>query len=124
MAKSDETEVSSSSNQVITTNLSHLSKYECNDAINDMSTELYHLCVTLKSLTKENTKLKENNLFLSERNIVLETQFVEFEKLKIECKIAKDELTESLKKEEILKKQLEREQEVIKTWKTSRDVHA
>ncbi|KAL8118557.1 hypothetical protein AgCh_016180 [Apium graveolens] len=42
----------------------------------------------------------------------------------IECKIAKDELTESLKKEEILKKRLEREQEVIKAWKSSRDVHA
>ena len=89
-----------------------------------MSTELYHLRVTLKSLTKENAKIKENNLFLSERNNVLESQFVEFEKLKIECKIAKEELTESLKKEEILKKQLEREQEVIKAWKTSRDVHA
>ena len=72
--------------------------------------------VTLKSLTKENTKIKENNLFLSERNNVLETQFVEFEKLNMECKIAKDELTESLKKEEILRKQLEREQEVIKAW--------
>ncbi|KAL8119671.1 hypothetical protein AgCh_016965 [Apium graveolens] len=32
-----------------------------------------------------------------------------------------DELTESLKKEEILRKQLEREQEVIKAWKSSRD---
>ena len=62
-------------------------------------------------------------MFLSERNNVLETQFVEFEKLKIECKISKDELTESLKKEEILRKQLEREQEVIKAWKSSRDVH-
>ena len=40
---------------------------------------------------------------------MLESQFIEFEKLRIECKIAKDELTESLKKEEILKKQLERE---------------
>ncbi|KAL8124552.1 hypothetical protein AgCh_012270 [Apium graveolens] len=39
MAKSDETEVSSSSNQVITTNLAYLSKDECNDAINDISTE-------------------------------------------------------------------------------------
>ncbi|KAL8112910.1 hypothetical protein AgCh_020281 [Apium graveolens] len=58
-----------------------------------------------------------------ERNNVLESQFIEFEKLRIECKIAKDELTESLKKEEILKKQLEREHEVIKAWKTSRDVH-
>ena len=46
MAKSDVTETSSSSNQVITTNLAHLSKAECNDAINDMSTELYHLRVT------------------------------------------------------------------------------
>ena len=55
--KSDETETSSSSNQVITTNLAHLSKAECNDAINDMSTKLYHLCVTLKSLTKENAKM-------------------------------------------------------------------
>ncbi|KAL8157615.1 hypothetical protein AgCh_002361 [Apium graveolens] len=35
-----------------------------------------------------------------------------------------DELTESLKKEEILKKQLEREHEVIKAWKIFRDVHA
>ncbi|KAL8103720.1 hypothetical protein AgCh_028067 [Apium graveolens] len=91
MAKSDETETSSSSNQ---------------------------------SLTKENAKIKENNLFLSERNNVLESQFIEFEKLRIECKIANDKLTESLKKEEILKKQLEREHEVIKAWKTSRDVYA
>ena len=107
MAKSDKTKTSSSSNQVITTNRAHLSKTECNDAINDMSTELYHLCVTLKSLTKENAKIKENILFLSERNNVLESQFIEFEKLRIECKISKDELTESLKKENILKKQLE-----------------
>ena len=63
--------------------------------------------VTLKSLTKENAKIKEKNLFLSERNNVLESQFIEFEKLRIECKIAKDELSESLKKEKILKKQLE-----------------
>ena len=55
---------------------------------------------------------------------MLESQFIDFKKLRIECKIAKEELTESLKKEEILKKQLEREQEVIKAWKTSRDVHA
>ncbi|KAL8105024.1 hypothetical protein AgCh_028986 [Apium graveolens] len=39
-------------------------------------------------------------------------------------RIAKEELTESLKKEEILKKQLDREHEVIKAWKPSRDVHA
>ncbi|KAL8146223.1 hypothetical protein AgCh_004095 [Apium graveolens] len=34
-----------------------------------------------------------------------------------------EELIESLKKEEILRKQLEREHEVIKAWKSSRDVH-
>ncbi|KAL8091482.1 hypothetical protein AgCh_033915 [Apium graveolens] len=43
---------------------------------------------------------------------------------RIECKIAKDELTESLKKKKILRKQLERQQEVIKAWKSSRNVHA
>ena len=63
MANSDENETSSSSNQVITTDLSQLSKNECNEAINDMSNELYHLRVSLKSLAKENTRIKENNLF-------------------------------------------------------------
>ncbi|KAL8126889.1 hypothetical protein AgCh_013981 [Apium graveolens] len=96
MAKSYETETSSSSNQLITTNLAHLSKAECNDAINDMSTELYHFRVTLKSLNKENAKIKENTLFLSERNNVLESQFIDFKKLRIECKIAKEELTEDV----------------------------
>ncbi|KAL8125852.1 hypothetical protein AgCh_013232 [Apium graveolens] len=91
MANSDENETSSSSNQVITTDLSQLSKHECNEAINDMSNELYHLRVSLKSLAKENTRIKENNVFLSDRNVVLEDQ-------------------------------LESEQEVIKAWKTSRDV--
>ena len=70
MAESDDAEVSSSTNQVITTDLSQLSKDECNDAMNEMSTELYHLRVTLKSLTKENTRIKENNVFLSDRNCV------------------------------------------------------
>ncbi|KAL8124326.1 hypothetical protein AgCh_012105 [Apium graveolens] len=69
-------------------------------------------------------KRKQVLQVISERNNVLDTQFIEFEKLRIKCKIAKDELTESLKKEEILKKHLEREQEVIKAWKSSRDVHA
>ncbi|KAL8090553.1 hypothetical protein AgCh_039850 [Apium graveolens] len=72
-----------------------LTKEECNDAFNDMSTELYHLCVSLKSLAKENSRIKENNLFLSDRNAMLED-----------------------------KREREREQEVIKAWKTSRDVSA
>ena len=58
MANSDENETSSSSNQVITTDLSQLSKIECNEAINDMSNELYHLRVSLKSLAKKTQELK------------------------------------------------------------------
>ena len=110
MANSDETEVSSSSNQLITTDLSQLSKDECNNAMNDMSTELYHLRVSLKSLTKENNRIKENNVFLSDRNALLESKLIEFDKVKIQCKTVEDELAESFKKIEILSNQLEREQ--------------
>ncbi|KAL8098464.1 hypothetical protein AgCh_031284 [Apium graveolens] len=122
MANSDKNETSSSSNQVITTDLSQLSKHECNEAINDMSNELYHLCVSLKSLAKENTRIKENNVFLSDRNAVLESQVIELEKIKLKCLTVESELEEAVKKVEILSKQLESEQEVIKAWKTSRDV--
>ena len=83
MANSDENETSSSSNQVNTTDLSQLSKHECNEAINDISNELYHLRVSLKSLAKENTRIKENNVFLSDRNAVLENQVIELEKIKL-----------------------------------------
>ena len=89
-----------------------------------MSTELYHLRVSLKSLTKENNRIKENNLFLSDINAVLEGKLIELEKIKIQCTTVENELAESVKKVEILSKQLEREQEVIKAWKTSRDVNA
>ncbi|KAK1366164.1 hypothetical protein POM88_041725 [Heracleum sosnowskyi] len=82
MADSSEQEASSSTNQVITTNLSELSTEECNSAINDMSTELYHMRISLISLTKENTRIKDANQFLSDRNVVLETQFIEFEKMR------------------------------------------
>ena len=61
-------------------------------------------------------------MFLSDRNAVLESKLIDFDKIKIKCKTAEDELAESLKNEEILRNQLEREQEEIKTWKTSRDV--
>ncbi|KAL8116897.1 hypothetical protein AgCh_023177 [Apium graveolens] len=124
MANSDENKTSSSSNRVITTDLSQLSKIECNEAINDMSNELYHLRVSLKSLAKENIRIKENNLFLSDRNAVLENQVIELEKIKIKCLTVESELEEAVKKVEILSKQLESEQEVIKVWKTSRDVSA
>ena len=61
-------------------------------------------------------------MFLSDGNVVLQSKLIEFDKMKIQCKSAEDELTELLKKEEILRNQLEQEQEVIKAWKTSRDV--
>ena len=89
-----------------------------------MSTELYHLHVSLKSLTKKNNRIKEANTFLSDINSLLEAQFIEFEKLKIECQTAKDDLLVVLKREEVIKKQLDKEQEIIARWKSGRDVSA
>ncbi|KAK1373969.1 hypothetical protein POM88_030162 [Heracleum sosnowskyi] len=86
MDDSSEQEASSSSN------LSELSTGECNFAINDMSTKLYHMRISLKSLTNENTRIKTSNQLLSDRNALLETQFVEFEKMRVECQVAKDDL--------------------------------
>ncbi|KAK1397049.1 hypothetical protein POM88_006912 [Heracleum sosnowskyi] len=91
MADSNEQEASSSTNQVITTNLTELSKEECNSAIDDI-------------------------------NAVLETQFIEFEKMRMECQIAKDERLAVLKREEILKVQLVKEHEFIVRWNDSRNV--
>ncbi|GBC54548.2 interaptin-like [Rhizophagus irregularis DAOM 181602=DAOM 197198] len=118
----DQEENTGSSSQVFTTNLVELTKDECNATINEMSTELYHLHVSLKSLTKENSRIKEANTFLSDRNSALEAQFIEFEKLKIECQTAKDDLLVVLKREEIIRKQLDKEQEIIAKWKSGRDV--
>ncbi|KAK1369557.1 hypothetical protein POM88_035649 [Heracleum sosnowskyi] len=119
---SSEQEASSSSNQVITTNRFEIYTEECNGAINDMSTELYHIRISLKSLTKENTRIKDANQFLSDMNVVLETQFIKFEKMRLECQVAKDDLLTVLKREEILKAQLAKEQETIATWIDSRSV--
>ena len=52
MANSDEHEASSSNSQVLTTNITELSKDDCKIAIDDMSNELYNLHIFLKSLTK------------------------------------------------------------------------
>ena len=118
----EDQEVSSSSNQVISANITELSKEECNNTINEMSTELYHLHVSLKSLTKENVRIRAANDLLTERNALLEAQFVEFEKLRKDCRIAKDELLFVLKREESVKKELEKEQELIARWGKSREV--
>ncbi|KAK1387902.1 hypothetical protein POM88_016080 [Heracleum sosnowskyi] len=122
MANNHEQEASSSSNQVIITNLSELSKEECDSAVNEMSNVLYNLRVTLKSLTKENSRIKETNLLLSDRNAMLEAQLIEFEKMRCVSRDAKMELEKVLKREEILKTQLEIEQSVIAKWKDSRNV--
>ena len=102
MANNHEQEASSSSNQVITTNLSELSKEECNSTSNEMSTVLYNLRVTLKSLTKENSRIKETNMLLSDRNAMLEAQLIEFEKMRCVSRDAKKELENVLEREEIL----------------------
>ncbi|KAK1384154.1 hypothetical protein POM88_021889 [Heracleum sosnowskyi] len=122
MANNHEQEASSSSNQVTITNLSELSKEECDSSVNEMSTVLYNLCVTLKSLTKENSRIKETNLLLSDRNAMLEAQLIEFEKMRCVSRDAKKELEKVLEREEILKTQLEIEQSVIAKWKESRNV--
>jgi hypothetical protein len=122
MADSGEQEASSASNQVFSTNLSELTKEECNSVIDEMSTELYHLSVTLKSLTKENNRIKESNLLLSDRNAALEIQFLEFEKMRVDCKDAKNELGAVLKREQILREQLEKEQGIIAKFQSCRNI--
>ena len=59
---------------------------------------------------------------LAERNGKLETELIQMDKIKKSSELAKDELLAVLKREEILKKQLKREQEIISKWKDSRNV--
>ena len=54
MAEIDDHEASSSTSQVLTTNISNLSRYESKITIDEMSNELYNLHVSLKSLTTGN----------------------------------------------------------------------
>ena len=82
MAETDEQEQSSSTSQVLTPNISDLSRDECKITIDEMSNELYNLHVSLKSLTKENSRLKGNIESLSERNSWLENELVSIERLK------------------------------------------
>ncbi|XP_063942882.1 uncharacterized protein LOC135150486 [Daucus carota subsp. sativus] len=123
MAIGDEVDSSiTSSGQVKTTNTSDLTKSECKQIIDDMSNEIYNLRVSLKSLTKENVRLKGTNDLLAERNGKLETELIQLDKFKKSSELAKDELLTVLKREEILKKQLEREQEIIAKRKDSRNI--
>ncbi|XP_063936091.1 uncharacterized protein LOC135147168 [Daucus carota subsp. sativus] len=122
MAIGDEADSSTTSNgQVKTTNTSDLSKSKCKQIIDDMSNEIYNLRVSLKSLTKENVRIKGTNDLLAERNGKLQTELTQMDKIKKSSELAKDELLAVLKREEILKKQLEREQEIFAKWKDSRN---
>ena len=122
MVKSEEHEASSASSQVLTINISDLSKDECKLAIDDMSNELYNLYISLKSLIKKNARINSTNDLLLERNALLENELLLLEKCKKECQIAKDELILSLKREEVVRKFLVREQEVISKWTNSANV--
>ncbi|XP_063942640.1 uncharacterized protein LOC135150307 [Daucus carota subsp. sativus] len=123
MAIGDDADYSTTSNgQVKITNTADLTKSECKQIIDDMSNEIYNLRVSLKSLTKENVRIKGTNDLLAEKNGKLETELIQMDKFKKASELAKDELLAVLKREEILKKQLEREQEIIAKWKDSRNV--
>ena len=62
--------------------------------------------ISLKSLTRENARIKSTNDLLLERNTLLENELLTLEKCKKKCQIAKDELIICLKREEIAKKHL------------------
>ena len=122
MATLEEQEASSAGSQVLTSNLSGLSKKECKSSIDEISNELYNLHVSLKSLTRENARIKNTNDLLLERNALLENELFTLEKCKKECQIAKDELILRLKREETSKKHLDKEFEVISKWTKSAKV--
>ena len=61
IATSKEEEASSTCSHVFTSNLYELSKEECKSSIDEISNELYNLHIFLKSLTRENAKIKSTN---------------------------------------------------------------
>ena len=119
MANSDDQEAISSTSQVLTTNISDLTRDECKSTIDEMSNELYNLHLSLKSLTNENSRIKENIYNLIKINSWLENELVSMERLKIECQDFRDELVYSLNREKSLKKNMATTQEVIKNWNNS-----
>ena len=122
MATSQKQEASSAWSQVLTSNMSDLFKEECKSAIDKISNELYNLHISLKSLTRENTRIKNTNNLLLEENALLENERLTLKKCKKECQIATDELILSLKREETTKKHLSKELKVIRKWTESTKV--
>lgn len=105
MAKGDETESSpASSEHVKTTNTSDLTNIECKQIIDEMSNEIYNLRVSLKSLTKENVRIRGANELLSEKNSKLGSELLHLEKYRKEASVAKEELLVVLKEKELYKK--------------------
>ena len=84
MDEIDEEEASSLTSHVLTTKISDLSRDECKITIDEMSNELYNLHVCLKSLTKENSRLKGTIESIYERNSWLKNELVAMERLKTE----------------------------------------
>ena len=71
MATSEEQEASSAGSRVLTSNLSDLFKEECKYAIDEISNELYNLHISRKSLTRKNTRIKNTNDLLLERECLI-----------------------------------------------------
>ena len=109
MAETDEQEASPSTSQVLTTNISDLSRDECKIIIDEMSNELYNLHVSLKLLNKENSRLKGTIESIYERNSWLENELVAMERLKTENQDSRDELVRSLQREKSLSEELRKE---------------
>ena len=119
MAEIDDQKASSSTSQVLTTNISDLSRDECKIRIDEMSNELYNLRVSFKSLTKEISILKGTIESISERNSWLENELVIMERLKTKNQDSKEELVRSLQREKSLSEELRKEHDVIKSWNNS-----
>ena len=96
-----------------------LSRDECKITIDKMSNELYNLHVSLKSLTKENSRLKRTIESTSGRNYWLENELVVMERLKTKNQDSREELVRSLQREKSLSEKLRKEHDVIKSWNNS-----
>ena len=96
--------IPTSNGRVKTTNTTDLTKTECKQIIDDMSNEIYNLRVSLKSLTKENVRIKGTNDLLTERNGKLETELIQMDRFKKSTELAKDELLAVMKREKFSKR--------------------
>ena len=80
ISKLEKQEAISATSHVLTTNIFDLSKDECKLSIDDMFNELYNLHISLKSLNKDNARIKGTNDLLLERNALLENELLSLEK--------------------------------------------